>query len=71
MAKAHAHWHVPIGDRRTIGRLTDGQRAYNRVQAGCVRWWSSRSPIWQAPGHCAAGAGCCAGFGTCTGPLAR
>jgi hypothetical protein len=34
MAKARAHWHVPIGDRRTIDRLTDGQRAFNRLQAG-------------------------------------
>ena len=34
MAKARAHWHVPVGDRRTIDRLTDGQRAYNRLQAG-------------------------------------
>jgi len=25
---------APVGDRRTIDRLTDAQRAYNRAQAG-------------------------------------
>jgi hypothetical protein len=34
MAKTREHWHAPVGDRRTIDRLTDGQWAYNRVQAG-------------------------------------
>jgi len=34
LAKAREHWHVPVGDRRTKDRLSDGQRAYNRVQAG-------------------------------------
>jgi DDE superfamily endonuclease len=34
MAKVREHWHAPVGDRRTIDRLTDGQRAYNREQAG-------------------------------------
>jgi hypothetical protein len=34
MAKPREHWHAPIGDRRTKDRLTDGQRAFNRVQAG-------------------------------------
>ena len=34
MAKTRQHWHAPVGDRRTKDRLTDGQRAYNRVQAG-------------------------------------
>jgi DDE superfamily endonuclease len=29
MAKPREHWHVPVGDR-----LTDGQRAFNRLQAG-------------------------------------
>jgi hypothetical protein len=33
-ARVRDHWHAPIGDRRTIDRLTDGQRAYNRKQAG-------------------------------------
>jgi DDE superfamily endonuclease len=34
LAKAREHWHAPVGDRRTRDRLTDGQRAFNRVQAG-------------------------------------
>jgi DDE superfamily endonuclease len=34
LAKAREHWHAPVGDRRTIDRLSDAQRAFNRVQAG-------------------------------------
>lgn len=34
LAKAREHWHAPVGDRRSIDRLTDSQRAYNRLQAG-------------------------------------
>ena len=34
MAKTRQHWHAPVGDRRTIDRLSDAQRAYNRLQAG-------------------------------------
>jgi hypothetical protein len=34
MAKAREHWHAPVGDRRTIDRLTQQQRVYNRLQAG-------------------------------------
>ena len=34
LARARAHWHAPVGDRRTIDRLSDAQRAYNRLQAG-------------------------------------
>ena len=34
LAKAREHWHAPVGDRRTIDRLTDSQRADNREQAG-------------------------------------
>jgi DDE superfamily endonuclease len=34
MAKGREHWHAPVGDRRTIDRLTQEQRAYNRLQAG-------------------------------------
>jgi DDE superfamily endonuclease len=34
MAKARQHWHAPVGDRRTIDRLSDAQRAFNRLQAG-------------------------------------
>src|SRR6266540_668935 len=32
LAKPRAHWHAPVGDRRTIDRLSDAQRAYNRRQ---------------------------------------
>ena len=38
---------------------------------GCGRWWSSRSPIWPMPGHCAAGGGCCTEPGGSSGPRAR
>jgi hypothetical protein len=34
MAKGRQHWHAPVGDRRTIDRLSDTLRAYNRLQAG-------------------------------------
>jgi DDE superfamily endonuclease len=34
MAKVREHWHAPVGDRRTIDRLTHQQRLYNRLQAG-------------------------------------
>jgi hypothetical protein len=34
MAKTREHWHRPVGDRRTIDRLSEGQRAFNRLQAG-------------------------------------
>jgi hypothetical protein len=34
MAKTREHWHAPVGDRRTIDRLSDAQRTYNRLQAG-------------------------------------
>jgi hypothetical protein len=34
LARAREHCHAPVGDRRTIDRLTDSQRAYNREQAG-------------------------------------
>ncbi len=34
MAKTRQHWHAPVGDRRTTDRLSDAQRAYNRLQAG-------------------------------------
>jgi hypothetical protein len=33
LARLRGHWHAPVGDRRTIDWLTQGQRAYNRVQA--------------------------------------
>jgi hypothetical protein len=37
VAKTRDHWHTPVGDRRTKDRLSDGQRAFNRLQAGlCV-----------------------------------
>ena len=34
MAKTRQRWHAPVGDRRTIDRLSPEQRAYNRLQAG-------------------------------------
>ena len=34
LAKVREHWHAPVGDRRTKDRLSDAQRAYNRLQAG-------------------------------------
>jgi hypothetical protein len=34
LAKPREHWHAPVGDRRTIDRLTGAQRTYNRLQAG-------------------------------------
>jgi len=34
LAKTREHWHTPVGDRRTKDRLTDAQRAFNRLQAG-------------------------------------
>jgi hypothetical protein len=34
MARTREHWHAPVGDRRTIDRLSDAQRTHNRLQAG-------------------------------------
>ena len=47
MAKTRGHWHAPVGDRRTKDRLTDGQRACNRCQAGL------RALVEQSVGHLA------------------
>jgi hypothetical protein len=47
LAKTREHWHAPIGVRRTKDRLSDGQRAYNRCQAGL------RALVEQAIGHLA------------------
>ena len=47
MAKARAHWHAPVGDRRTKDQLTEEQRAYNRLQAGL------RALVEQTIGHLA------------------
>jgi hypothetical protein len=47
MAKTREHWHAPVGDRRTIDRLIDGQRAFNRLQAGL------RALVEQSIGHLA------------------
>jgi hypothetical protein len=46
-AKRREHWHAPVGDRRTKDRLTGGQRAFNRCQAGL------RALVEQAIGHLA------------------
>jgi hypothetical protein len=47
MAKPREHWHAPVGDRRTKDRLSDAQRAYNRLQAGL------RALVEQSIGHLA------------------
>lgn len=47
MAKGRDHWHAPVGDRRTKGRLSDAQRAFNRCQAGL------RALVEQSIGHLA------------------
>jgi DDE superfamily endonuclease len=47
MAKGRERWHAPVGDRRTKDRLTDQQRAFNRMQAGL------RALVEQAIGHLA------------------
>jgi hypothetical protein len=47
MARVREHWHAPVGDRRTKDQLTEGQRAYNRLQAGL------RALVEQAIGHLA------------------
>jgi hypothetical protein len=33
LAKGREHWHAPVGDRRTMDRLSDTQQAFNRLQA--------------------------------------
>jgi hypothetical protein len=47
MAKPREHWHAPVGDRRTKDQLSEGQRAFNRVQAGL------RALVEQAIAHLA------------------
>ncbi len=47
MAKTREHWHAPVGDRRTKDRLAEGQRAFNRLQAGL------RALVEQSIGHLA------------------
>jgi hypothetical protein len=47
LAKLREHWHAPVGDRRTKDRLSDGQRAFNRLQAGL------RALVEQSIGHLA------------------
>jgi hypothetical protein len=47
MAKGREHWHAPVGDRRTIDRLSDAQGTFNRLQAGL------RALVEQAIGHLA------------------
>jgi len=47
VARPREHWHAPVGDRRTKDRLTEGQQAFNRVQAGL------RALVEQAIGHLA------------------
>src|SRR4030095_677087 len=45
MAKGRQRWHAPVGDRRTKDRLTDPQRAFNRLQARL------RAPVETAMRH--------------------
>ena len=47
LAKTREHWHAPVGDRRTKDRLSDAQRAFNRLQAGL------RALVEQSIGHLA------------------
>jgi DDE superfamily endonuclease len=47
MARPRKHWHAPVGDQRTKDRLTDAQRAFNRLQAGL------RALVEQSIGHLA------------------
>jgi DDE superfamily endonuclease len=71
LAKARQHWHAPVGDRRTKDRLSDPQRAFNRLQAGL------RALVEQAIAHLANAwalrrwRGCCTASRTSTVPLAR
>jgi hypothetical protein len=71
LAKTRAHWHVPVGDRRTTDASATPSGPTTACRRGCGRWWSRRSPSWQAPGRCAAGVGCCTGSGTSSAPRAR
>ena len=71
MAKTREHWHAPVPNRRTIDRLTQGQRAYNRLQAGLRALVEQAIGHLATPGRCAAGGGCCTASGTSTGPPAR
>jgi hypothetical protein len=50
------NWGAPLDDRRTKDPPSHAQRAFNRVQAGCAPWESSRSPSFPTPGRCVAGA---------------
>jgi hypothetical protein len=68
MAETRQHWHAPVGDRRTIDRLTQQQRTYNRLQAGL------RALVEQAIGHLANAwalrrwRGCCTASGASSAP---
>jgi hypothetical protein len=48
LAKTREHWHAPVGDRRTKDRLTDGQRTYNRLQAGLCALVEQAPRRWNA-----------------------
>jgi DDE superfamily endonuclease len=47
LARTREHWHAPVGDRRIKDRLSDAQRAFNRLQAGL------RALVEQSIGHLA------------------
>ena len=70
MAKPREHWYAPLGDRRTIDRLSDAQRAYNRLQAGLRALVEQSIAHLAKPGRCAAGGACCTASGTSTAPSA-
>jgi hypothetical protein len=68
------HASTGMSQSGTAGPRTASQAPSGRSTAcrpGCARWWSSRSPTWQAPGRCAAGAGCCTASGTSSAPPAH
>jgi hypothetical protein len=71
LAKQRQHWHAPVGDRRTKDRLTDEQRAYNRMQAGLRALVEQSIAHLATRGRCVAGAGCCTASATSSAPPAR
>jgi hypothetical protein len=71
LAKTREHWHARSGTAAPSTGSPGSSGPTTACRQGCARWWSSRSPTWQAPGRCAAGAACCTASGPSTGPLAR
>jgi hypothetical protein len=71
LAKTRQCWHVPVRDRRNNDRLSDGQRAFNRLQAWLRALVEQSIGNLANRGHCVAGASCRTGSGISTGPLGR